>query len=69
MKERLEQLKKLLEDMRSDSFTDQYAIADFVKDNKSNYKALNELAEESQFYTKLINQTNQFINRIENVIP
>lgn len=42
MKERLEQLKNLLEDMRSDSFSDQYGIADFVKGDAGNQKAIDE---------------------------
>lgn len=65
MKERLEQLKNLLEDMRSDSFSDQYSIADFVKGDAGNQKAIAELAEESQFYTNLINQTIDLLSKLK----
>lgn len=57
MKERLEQLKKQLIEMRSESYSDQYSIADFVSIDNSQKEAINLLAEESQLYTSLINQT------------
>lgn len=57
MKERLEQLKKQLIEMRSESYSEQYGIADFASIDNSQKEAIDLLAEESHLYTSLINQT------------
>jgi hypothetical protein len=60
MKERLEQLKKLLFELKSDSYSDQYAIADFIQGDGKNEKAIQQLSAESELYLKLITKIDAF---------
>ncbi len=51
MNERLIKLKTLVEEIKSDSFSDQYSIAD-----TDNNKLMEKLSRESHFYQKILNQ-------------
>ena len=51
MKERLERLKQLLEELKGESYTQQYGIADFDYPNQRD-----ELAKESAFYQRILNE-------------
>jgi len=56
MKERLEKLKILLEELKSDSYAEQYGICDFV-DRHPNIKAKSDqLAEECAFYQNTLDK-------------
>lgn len=55
MNERLNKLKELLEELKSNSYGDQYGLADFVETNKSAEQRMNELAAESALYQKMLN--------------
>ena len=50
MKERLEKLKILLEELQNHSHADQYGIADLVETNPKLKERMNTLASESEFY-------------------
>lgn len=56
MKERLQKLKRLLEELKSDSFGAQYGIADFAEKNTEVDNQLKVLARESAFYQMLLKE-------------
>lgn len=51
MKQRLNKLKELVEEIKSDSFSDQYHFADSNKD-----MLMEKLSNESAFYQKILKQ-------------
>jgi len=51
--ERLKSLNSLVEKLLSESFSDQYSIADFIEDNPQLAKRMEILATESSLYQKI----------------
>jgi len=73
MKERIKELTDLLERLRSESYGDQYGIADFIETDPKLQKDMDELAAESDMYTKMQNSValyNEYINQLnKNMLP
>ena len=60
MKERLEKLKALLDEIMSDSYADQYGIADFISDDTPKLQAqMDKLSKESAFYQTTLDQLDE----------
>ncbi len=61
MEERLNSLKKLLQENLDNSYSDQYGIADFVEGNEKLSAWMDKLSAESEFYQNMLRQISAFV--------
>lgn len=61
MIERLIKLKILVDELRNESFGDQYSIADWVDKNEGLNSNMKKLSKESEFYQKILIEIKEFL--------
>lgn len=58
--DRINKLRILIEELRSESFSDQYGLADWVETNEIYKDTMEILSKESDFYLKLLKEIKEF---------
>jgi hypothetical protein len=62
MIERLNKLKTLLEELKSESLSEQYGFADFIESSKQAKKEMDKLNFETFFYIRFLKEVNAVLS-------
>ena len=56
MNERLNNLMRVIEELKGDAYSEQYGIADDVDSNVNASKQMDQLCSETEFYRRILNE-------------